>query len=52
MEFVDGAYWSDPTNLMDENETGKLIPREANHRYYLTTWNNTAMIQTGHSNGN
>ena len=52
MEFVDGAYWSDPTNLMDENETRNLIPREANHRYYLTTWNNTAMIQTGHSNGN
>ena len=51
MEFVDGAYWSDPTNLMDENETRNLIPREANHRYYLTTWNNTAMIQTGHSNG-
>ena len=52
MEFVDGAYWSDPTNLMDENETRNLIPIEANHRYYLTTWNNTAMIQTGHSNGN
>ena len=52
MEFVDGAYWSDTTNLMDENETRNLIPREANHRYYLTTWNNTAMIQTGHSNGN
>ena len=51
MEFVDGAYWSDPTNLMDENETRNLIPREANHRYYLTTWNNTAMIQTGHSSG-
>ena len=51
MEFVDGAYWSDPTNLMDENETRNLIPREANHRYYLTTWNNTAMVQTGHSSG-
>ena len=51
MEFVDGAYWNDPTNLMDENETRNLIPREANHRYYLTTWNNTAMIQTGHSSG-
>ena len=25
---------------------------EYNYKYYLTTWNNTAMIQTGHSNGN
>ena len=24
---------------------------EYNYKYYLTTWNNTAMIQTGHSNG-
>ena len=53
MEFIDGAYWNDPNNnnLMDENETRNFIPSDANHRYYLTTWNNTAMIQTGHSNG-
>ena len=24
---------------------------EYNYKYYLTTWNNTAMIQTGHSMG-
>ena len=24
---------------------------EYNYKYYLTTWNNTAMIQTGNSNG-
>ena len=53
MEFIDGAYWTDPNNnnFMDENETKNFIPSDANHRYYLTTWNNTAMIQTGHSNG-
>ena len=53
MEFIDGAYWTDPhnNNFMDENETRNFIPSDANHRYYLTTWNNTAMIQTGHSNG-
>ena len=53
MEFIDGAYWTDPNNnnFMDENETRNFIPSDANHRYYLTTWNNTAMIQTGYSNG-
>ena len=50
MEFVEGAYWSDPA-LMTEAEARQNIPAEANHKYYLTTWNNTAMIQTGHSNG-
>ena len=28
------------------------LPSGSNYSYYLTTWNNTAMIQTGHSNGN
>ena len=27
------------------------LPQGANYNYYLTTWNNTAMIQTGHSQG-
>ena len=27
------------------------LPQGINYNYYLTTWNNTAMIQTGHSNG-
>ena len=50
MEFVEGYYWNDPA-LMTEAEARQNIPAEANHKYYLTTWNNTAMIQTGHSNG-
>ena len=50
MEFVEGYYWNDPA-LMNEAEARQNIPAEANHKYYLTTWNNTAMIQTGHSNG-
>ena len=29
-----------------------ILPKGPNYSYYLTTWNNTAMIQTGHSNGN
>ena len=27
------------------------LPQDVNYNYYLTTWNNTAMIQTGHSKG-
>ncbi len=37
------------------NDTQELdnLPKspEYNYKYYLTTWNNTAMIQTGHSSG-
>ena len=36
---------------MNETESKNNIPNDANYRYYLTTWNNTAMIQTGSSNG-
>ena len=50
MEFVEGDYWNDPA-LMTEAEARQNISAELNHKYYLTTWNNTAMIQTGHSNG-
>ena len=44
-------------NVIDVLENGirkdeTVLPQGANYRYYLTTWNNTAMIQTGHSNGN
>ena len=28
-----------------------VLPKGPNYKYYLTTWNNTAMIQTGHSMG-
>ena len=51
MEFIEGDYWNDPA-LMTEAEARQNISTELNHKYYLTTWNNTAMIQTGHSNGN
>jgi len=50
MEFTDGNYWVDPI-LLTEEEIKQYIPESANYKYYLTTWNNTAMIQTGHSNG-
>ena len=32
-------------------KTPNDLPQGINYNYYLTTWNNTAMIQTGHSNG-
>ena len=53
MEFVEGDYWSkwNPEAFMNETESKNNIPNDANYRYYLTTWNNTAMIQTGSSNG-
>ena len=53
MEFVEGDYWSkwNPEAFMNEIESKNNIPNDANYRYYLTTWNNTAMIQTGSSNG-
>ena len=53
MEFVEGDYWSkwNTEAFMNETESKNNIPNDANCRYYLTTWNNTAMIQTGHSNG-
>ena len=56
MEFVDGSYY--PREIFggidvattDEEARAKL-PSNINIKYYLTTWNNTAMIQTGHSSG-
>jgi len=50
MSFTDfenttGASWRGPE--ISDPETGK-----GTNNFYLTTWNNTAMIQTGHSNGN
>ena len=43
-------------NVIDVLENGirkdeTVLPKGANYNYYLTTWNNTAMIQTGHSMG-
>jgi hypothetical protein len=43
-----GNVWMDYTVF-----SGRMtdINGEGNANFYLTTWNNTAMIQTGHSNG-
>ena len=47
IELINGnyIYTEKFTPSVDEQALG------ANNKYYLTTWNNTAMIQTGHSQG-
>ena len=47
LELINGnyIYTEKFTPSIDEQALG------ANNKYYLTTWNNTAMIQTGHSQG-
>ena len=49
MDLVEGDYWGQ--NIQSEQQAKNQLPENMSHRYYLTTWNNTAMIQTGHSNG-
>ncbi|WCK57678.1 hypothetical protein PP175_26955 (plasmid) [Aneurinibacillus sp. Ricciae_BoGa-3] len=44
-----GDVWMDYTNF---NGSSTDIYGQGNGNYYLSTWNNTAMIQTGHSTGN
>ena len=53
MEFVETEKFetNDPWQKEVNFDTLPKTP-EYNYKYYLTTWNNTAMIQTGHSNGN
>ena len=46
MELVDGQYYGGNT----DPETNYYSYGEGNAYYYLTTYNNTAMIQTGNSN--
>ena len=48
LEFVEGRLSVFQNGVTKD---ASVLPNDANHRYYLTTWNNTAMIQTGHSNG-
>ena len=48
LEFVDGQLSVSQNGVTKD---ASVLPNDANHKYYLTTWNNTAMIQTGHSNG-
>ena len=52
MELTNGNYWDGLSQIKSEEQARNELPQDMNHRYYLTTWNNTAMIQTGHSNGN
>ena len=53
MEFVDTERFETNTGWQKEVNFDTLPKTpEYNYKYYLTTWNNTAMIQTGHSNGN
>ena len=55
MELTEGDYTSHLQHISDkiysDEQARRELPQDMNHRYYLTTWNNTAMIQTGHSNG-
>ena len=52
MELTDGNYWDHSlSEIQSEEQARNELPQNMNHRYYLTTWNNTAMIQTGHSSG-
>ena len=52
MELTDGGYWEPRlSEIQTEEQARRELPKDMNHRYYLTTWNNTAMIQTGHSSG-
>ena len=52
MEFIDTERFEENTGYQREYNFDKLPKTpEYNYKYYLTTWNNTAMIQTGSSNG-
>ena len=49
MEFIEHSISYVLENNVEKNPD--ILPKGPNYNYYLTTWNNTAMIQTGHSNG-
>ena len=52
MEFIDTEKYEFDSGWQKEVNFDKLPKTpEYNYKYYLTTWNNTAMIQTGNSNG-
>ena len=50
MEII-GSYMAGDGFIENDNDKQRFIPDNVNTKYYLTTWNNTAMIQTGHSSG-
>ena len=52
MEFIDTERFETDSGWQKEVNFDTLPKTpEYNYKYYLTTWNNTAMIQTGHSSG-
>ena len=52
IEFIDTEKYEFDSGWQKEVNFDKLPKTpEYNYKYYLTTWNNTAMIQTGNSNG-
>ena len=53
MEFTDTEDYDRRGYAFLEKMNFENAPKtpEYNYKYYLTTWNNTAMIQTGHSGG-
>jgi hypothetical protein len=57
-EFASGDVWfkyngssSDSSGNWDGTEINSLNGESGTNNFYLTTWNNCAMIQTGHSDG-
>lgn len=52
-QFARGDVWFKFTNINWGNpqEINTFNGKEGSNNFYLTTWNNTALIQTGHSNG-
>lgn len=57
-QFAQGDVWIKFSNFENNPETNRRGPEiteisigKGTNNFYLTTWNNTAMIQTGHSNG-
>ena len=52
MELIETERFEDNAGYQREYNFDQLPKTpEYNYKYYLTTWNNTAMIQTGHSSG-
>ena len=51
MELTEGNYLDKVSAIKNDEQARRELPQDMNLKYYLTTWNNTAMIQTGHSNG-
>ena len=51
MELTNGNYWDEYSEIKNDQQAERELPKVMNQKYYLTTWNNTAMIQTGHSSG-